>query len=95
MALLALSQDRNWRTVGLAQARAPYGRGLGWAFLTASLVPVLLRDGLSFAALLWPMLIAASAIGVAMILAYRPALLRPLARIACVNEGTAAPRNGA
>ncbi|MEM1396672.1 MAG: DUF3325 domain-containing protein [Pseudomonadota bacterium] len=86
MALLALSQDRNWRAVGVGHPRAGYMRGLGWAVLSASLAPIFFRDGPSFAALIWPMLIAACAITVAMVLTYRPGWLRPLAALFFRNE---------
>lgn len=81
-ALLALSQQRNWRTVtGDKKANPPNVAALGWMFVSAALIPCVLRDGGSFAALLWPLLFAAGAMVVAMTLAYRPRWLLPLARL--------------
>ena len=76
MALLSLSQPRNWRTVGLGGKIGSYARPLGWGLVVSSLGLTWLRDGLSFAILIWPMFIAASAVSIALMLAYRPALLR-------------------
>ena len=78
-ALLALSQTRNWRTVIGQGAPPPVMRRLGWICVGLALVVCVIRDGGSFAALLWPLLLAGGAFAVAMMLAYRPDWLRPLA----------------
>ena len=73
--MLALSQDRHWSRAFGAPAQTTtksYLKWGGWALVVASLVFCTLRDGGSFAALLWPMLIALGAISVAMVLAYLP-----------------------
>ena len=79
-ALLALSQRRHWRTVlDDRKADPPKLAKTGWLIVFASLVPCVLRDGGSFAALLWPLVFGASAMTIAMLLTYRPAVLNPLA----------------
>ncbi|MEM1149198.1 MAG: DUF3325 domain-containing protein [Pseudomonadota bacterium] len=77
---LALSQDRNWRSVGAGGAPAIWLRPTGWALIVASLVPSIFRDGPSFTGLIGPMLIAGAAFTVGMLLAYRPKWLLPLAK---------------
>lgn len=80
--LLALSQVRNWRRVtGDSKAIAPKSSTAGWLFVLLSLVPCVLRDGASFAALLWPLIFAASAMTAALLLTYRAAWLKPVARM--------------
>ncbi|MEM0984847.1 MAG: DUF3325 domain-containing protein [Pseudomonadota bacterium] len=80
MAALALSQDRNWRSMGIGVAPAGWVRPLGWGLILSALILCILRDGASFAALIWPMLLAAAAFLIGMALAYRPTWLRPLAQ---------------
>ena len=80
-ALLALSQPRNWRTVAGQGAARPATRPLGWVFVGLALVVCVIRDGGGFAALQWPLLLAGAAFTVAMVLAYRPSVLRPLAAV--------------
>ena len=80
-AFLALSQGRNWRTVmGKGQASG-LTRPLGWTLIGVSLVPCIIRDGASFAALLWPLLLAAASVTVALLLAYAPSGLKPIASV--------------
>lgn len=81
MGWLALSQTRNWRKV----TTAPASEGVilrlrigGWIWVIGALVFCALRDGGSFAALLWPLLLGLAAINVAMALSYRPTFLRAL-----------------
>lgn len=82
-ALLALSQPRHWQAVtGSATIPPRSSRRLGGGLVLASLVTCIWRDGASFAALLWPLLLMAGALGVSAVLAWRPASLRPLARLA-------------
>ncbi len=79
-AALALSQARHWKAVAAGAAPPPRAlRLLGWALVTASLACCIACDGASFAALMWPLLIGGAALGVAAVLTWRPALLRPLA----------------
>ena len=78
-ALLALSQTRHWRAVlNNRRADPPKVAKIGWLLVFTSLVPCVLRDGWSFAALLWPLIFAVSAMTIAMMLTYRPAALRVL-----------------
>lgn len=79
--LLALSQPRNWRRVlGDRKAESPKTATAGWLFVGAALLPCVLRDGGSFAALLWPLTFAFGAAATAMVLTFRPQWLRSLAR---------------
>ncbi|MEM1150849.1 MAG: DUF3325 domain-containing protein [Pseudomonadota bacterium] len=79
-ALLAFSQTRHWRAiVEDRKATAPHAVKAGWALIFLALVPCVVRDGGSFAALLWPLVFAASAMSVAMLLTYKPSWLRSLA----------------
>ena len=77
-ACLALSQPRNWRTVmGKGQAHQAT-RPTGWGLVGLSLIFCVARDGGSFAALLWPLLLAGAAFLVAMVLTYRSRWLKPV-----------------
>ena len=79
--LLALSQNRHWRAVvgGKPPAQtASAARGRGWILVFITLLFCVLRDGESFAAVLWPLLLAAAAFLVSMALAYSPGLLKPI-----------------
>ena len=78
MATLALTQDRNWRRVDTGGSPAGWARPTGWALVIAALAVCIIRDGPSFAALIWPMLAAGAALAVGMVLAYRPQWLSPL-----------------
>ncbi|MEM1196616.1 MAG: DUF3325 family protein [Pseudomonadota bacterium] len=79
-ALLAFSQTRNWRAVmDDRKATPPQTAKAGWALILAALVPCIARDGGSFAALLWPLVFAASAMTIAMVLTYRASWLKALA----------------
>lgn len=79
-ALLAFSQTRNWRLVmGDRKAQPPRTAVVGWLFILIAVIPCIVRDGGSFAALLWPLVFAAGAMSVAMVLTYRPEWLKPLA----------------
>lgn len=83
MAALALSQERNWRNVcnGAKPSETEIGisRWCGSLLLMLALVFCVVRDGASFAALIWPLLLAAGAFVTAMSLAYKSDLLSPLA----------------
>jgi len=82
-ALLALSQWRHWASVtGTAlpcRVEVIVLRAGGGVTLALSLVLALLRDGPSFGSLLWATAISLAALAVAFTLAWRPAVLRPLA----------------
>lgn len=78
--MLALSQRRHWQAVtGSPLSAGRPMRRLGSLLLAASFVLTILRDGASFGALAWPMLVGFSALIVAMLLAWVPQALRPLA----------------
>jgi hypothetical protein len=81
MAWLALSMDVHWaqvKQIPLADSRPPRVmlRALGYTALFVSLVVCLVADRPSIAALVWIMLLVASAVSVAFALAKRPGLLR-------------------
>jgi hypothetical protein len=79
-ACLALSQERHWKAVtGGAPPRTKSLRITGWLLVAASLALCIARDGGSFAALMWPLLLAGGALATAALLTWRPAWLRPLA----------------
>ena len=82
-ALLALSQNRHWRSVtGTATPTALVAfvlRALAGLALATSLTVALLRDGPSFGALLWATVLSTAAIAVAFTLSWRPHWLWPLA----------------
>lgn len=81
-ALLSFSQTRNWRTVmSDRKAQPPKTSLAGWALVLLSLVPCVVRDDGSFAALLWPLVFAASAMSVAMMLTYKPNWLAGIVRL--------------
>ena len=86
--LLALSQRRHWQAVTRTASRAPSSvRPAGWGMIGASLVLVVMREGTSFGALLWPMLIGVSALITVAILALNPALLASLAKLLADRGG--------
>ncbi len=83
-ALLALSQVRHWRAIGL-DSRLPRTamavlRVLGFALLAASLPIALWCDGTDFGSLVWGVLLSLSACAVAFTLSWRPQWLKPLAQ---------------
>ena len=83
LACLALSQAKPWVIVAGRDSAAPRVRPLrrlGWLCLGASAVLTLLRDGVSFGLLLWPLVLFAAAGTIAMVLTYRPLWLSGLAR---------------
>ncbi len=89
--LLALAQARPWQRV--SQAAPPTGirrlalRTLGGLALLLSLVLCLVRDGPSFGALLWATAISIAAAAVVFTLTWRPAVLRPLAKMVAASGG--------
>ncbi|MBT9463951.1 DUF3325 domain-containing protein [Hydrogenophaga sp.] len=83
MAWLALSMEVHWRQVTGSQATVPrlLRRGLrqaGALGLLASLALCLAADHPSMAVLVWVMFVAASAFGIAMLLTWRPRVMRAL-----------------
>ena len=54
--------------------------------MTISLVLIIIRDGPSFSALIWPMQIALSAVFIGVLLAYRPNWLQPFAALVSPQE---------
>lgn len=82
-ALLAISQKQHRRTIeggkSLAHARTKC-LVVGWAMNLMSLSFCIVRDGISFAALLWPLISAAAALLVAAGLACRPSIFHPIMR---------------
>ena len=74
-ASLALSQERHWKTLTGGTAPKPLQalllRGLGSLALGLSLALALIRDGLSFGAILWVTMLSAAAAAVALTLTWR------------------------
>lgn len=82
MSWLALSLPAHWEQVdGPGEAPQRRLRVLGHAGLLLSLGLCLRVDHVSMVALVWPMLLAVSALLVALLLAWQPRRLRPLARL--------------
>ncbi|MEM6857352.1 MAG: DUF3325 domain-containing protein [Pseudomonadota bacterium] len=78
--LLAFNQIRHWRAiVDDRKAKPPRTAMIGWALVIAALPICIARDGGSFAALLWPLIFAAGAMSVAILLTYKPTWFRSLA----------------
>ncbi|MFT4101504.1 MAG: DUF3325 domain-containing protein [Burkholderiaceae bacterium] len=85
MGWLALAMDVHWQQVrGQASSRgtALRLRGLGVLGLAVSLALCLRTDHASMAALVWVMVVTASALAVTLALAWRPRWLRALAWVA-------------
>lgn len=85
LACLALSQQRHWQQVTTAPVPAPRPnrllRTIGALLLGASLLPALFHEGADFGAVMWVMTLIMAGIVVTFTLSWKPALLRPLARI--------------
>lgn len=74
---LALSLPAHWRQVFSAEEIAPsYLRTLGWLALLVSVLCCFKADHPSMAVLVWFTLLPVAAVATAMVLSYRPALLR-------------------
>jgi hypothetical protein len=84
-ALLALSQDRNWAAVAHASLLSRWPklilRATGYTLLAFGLWPAIWRDGAGFGSLLWATSLSIAAVAVVLTLSWRPALLRPVARV--------------
>lgn len=77
---LALSQQRHWKAATRSSTRPPrWFRLSGWGLIAASLGLLIVRDGVSFAVLFWPLLVGAAALVTAGLLSWNPTLLNPLA----------------
>lgn len=93
MGWLALSLDAHWRQVVTpepgyhAPLRSPSLRLMGALSLAAALLFCLLADHASMAVLVWIMLLAGSAVSVAMILTWQPQWLRLLALPWSISAG--------
>jgi hypothetical protein len=80
LAALSVSQTRNWRKVmGTAAAAPKNARRTGWALLIAALIPCVIHDGVAFAVLVWPLMLAVAALANAMTLTFCPGMLTPIA----------------
>jgi hypothetical protein len=83
-ATMALGQDQHWSAVTgrAASERCPGARLLGLGLgAQAAVLPLLIRvQGGAFGSLLWALCMSAAALAVAFALAWRPAILRSLAR---------------
>lgn len=83
-AALALSQNKHWASVvgerSCPSSTARFLKAVGWPALAVSVVLTLLRDGVSFGVILWPTLAFAVALAVSLAIAYRPHMLRRMAR---------------
>lgn len=78
---LALSQHRHWQAATRSGSLPPrWARRSGWSLSAASLGLLIMRDGVSFAMLFWPLLIGAGALVTAGLLSLKPTLLSPLAK---------------
>ncbi len=93
---LALAMDVHWQQVSGLPRVPPRTqrvlRALGVAALAASLALCLAADHPTMAALVWVMALAASALGVAITLAWRPRWLAPLLAWAPRAPGEETPR---
>lgn len=81
---LALSQNRNWNIVtgtALVTRTKKAIRVIAWIFLGAAFFVCIDIEGLSFAVLIWLLLMAAASFIVAIMLSFRPELLKPVARL--------------
>ncbi len=82
--LLALSQRKHWKKVAgteLAVHASKAIRVCGWLLLVAAWVLCIIGEGVSFAALILPLLIATASFITALILGFQPKLLTPLAGV--------------
>ncbi|GEC17638.1 DUF3325 domain-containing protein [Nitrobacter winogradskyi] len=97
-ALLALSQDRNWRLVVAAPSLSRVAkitlRIAGYALLALGLSLALWRDGPGFGSLMWGTLISLAACAVTMILSWRAHWMTPLGSAirATTSHHSAKPR---
>jgi hypothetical protein len=90
MACLALAMEAHWCQIrtpaSFSAARARKLRGFGASALLSSLAGCLVADHATVAGLVWVMTLSASALTVAMTLAYRPRWLSWLATVSGSRE---------
>ncbi|MBL4670620.1 MAG: DUF3325 domain-containing protein [Arenicella sp.] len=80
---LALSQNRNWQNItetNLSSSTQRLIRTTGWVLLCIAFMICSARDGVSFAIILWLLLIGISSFIVAMILSFKPSLMSLVTR---------------
>lgn len=78
--LLALSQERNWRTVyGIHSGQRTTMRRIGWPSALTTMAFCIVSDGASFGPILGLFLLAAAFVVVTLMLAFRPRWLRQVA----------------
>ncbi|MEM1133048.1 MAG: DUF3325 domain-containing protein [Pseudomonadota bacterium] len=80
-AMLAMTQKPHWRAITDSKSNPPKTAIPGWLCIAAALVPCIIRDGISFAMLLWPLIFALAAFSIAMTLTYKPSLMRPFSAL--------------
>ena len=89
---LALAKPVHWAQVMSARAARghppPVLRCLGWLALAAALAACLRADAPTMAVLVWVMLLVPAALAVAMVLAWRPAILRCWGAAVCLRPGS-------
>ena len=91
-AALALSQRQHWEAVVGRNGPSRQMKRLrrtGWGLIGVSAALSVIRDGIAFGVLLWPMAVFAGALTIVFILAYRPNTLRPLATFFTAPEEVA------
>lgn len=85
LALLASSQAQHRSAMAMTRAPSPrrrmIQRGAGGLLLLLALASAYLRDGPSFGAVLWLLLLSLAAATVAFVLAWRPRWLSAIARM--------------
>lgn len=81
LACLALAQNKHWQSLQSQSSCAPWAALFGWAALASSLLLAWIYQGAAFGSLIWLLLLLPSGYAVALTLAWRPQLLRPLARL--------------
>lgn len=83
--LMALSQRRHRHAVYASGEFSPAVtlaiRRLGFLLLAAAAIGAIWRDGVGFGLLLWACTLSVTALATAATLAFKPGILRPLARV--------------
>jgi len=86
---LALSQDRHWEGTGMPGSPPVVRlRRIGAALIAGSAFLILVRDGVSFAILFWPLLVGCMALLSLVVLTWHPRLFQLIA------EAVIAIKNG-
>ena len=81
LACLALAQDKHWKTQNIHSRRQAWVAPIGWGSLALSLLLAWVSQGATFGSLIWLLLLPPCGYALALILAWRPQWLRPLARL--------------